>query len=110
MLTPLQEIKEQIDREHFQYIFISTDPQSYLTGLAEAEIPVYSQDIVKEWMELPSEDTDRWVELFVPYRKKELLSEEYRIEDFMKMDLFLFYQNAYEIMYEELKEEKGIVE
>lgn len=107
MLSSFTEIKDSLAGEHFEYVLRSTDSQGYLSELADAEIPIYTQEIIDEWDSLRSEDTDRWQECYTP---SEIGDNKTSIIDLMRIDLFLFYDGLYAKAWEQVKEEKGVIE
>jgi len=61
-------------------------------------LPVYNNDIITEWHNMPNEYTDRGSE--------ELGATEYNIIKLMTLDLYLYYTDVISEIIEEIKEEK----
>ena len=92
MLTTFKEIKNEL-----------ADSLDWLTEdraleFADSYTPIYTNDIIAEWTELPSEYSDRWQELGV--------SEWASITARMSADLWLYYRELIEKAYNELIEEQ----
>jgi hypothetical protein len=94
MLTSYNEIKEELleDWEHVT--------ESRLYEYAESNTPVYYSAILKEWQELPSEDTDAWKDYGVA------VTAETTIFDLMTADLNIYYQALTERAFEEITKQK----
>lgn len=68
---------------------------------AESNTPVYYSAIMKEWQELPMEDTDAWRDYGVQ------INSETTIFSLMEADLNIYYQGLVERAFEEITEEKA---
>ena len=96
-LTPYSDIQEQV-REIADQLKESAYPEDILREHADSECPIYYSDIINEWRELPSEYCDRWQDMGEILRNTGITS-------LMQIDLFLYYQEQFEKVWEELKEE-----
>jgi hypothetical protein len=74
--------------------------ESRLHEYAESNTPVYYSAIMKEWQELPIEDTDAWRDYGVQF------TSETTIFSLMEADLNIYYQGLVERAFEEITEEK----
>lgn len=91
-----EEIKKEI-RSNIEQLTATPYPEDLLNEWADSSVPIYYHEIIREWTDLESEDIDRWQEVGQP--------DKFRIYDLMLIDLWLFYQNAYLIAWEEVKAE-----
>ena len=88
-----EEIKKEL-KEHLDEL-----DREDLTEWADSFVPVYYNEIIKDWQEMPSEFDNGW---------KELSSEmtyETTITSLMAQDLFLYYLSQCETAFRELTEE-----
>lgn len=94
-LATYEDIKQELldDWEHVN--------ESRLHEYAESNTPVYYSAIMREWQELPMEDTDAWKEYGLE------ITSETTIFSLMSADLNLYYQGLFEKAFEEITEEKG---
>jgi hypothetical protein len=94
-LATYEDIKQELldDWEHVT--------ESRLHEYAESNTPVYYSGIMKEWQELPMEDTDAWKEYGLE------INSETTIFSLMSADLNLYYQGLVEKAFEEIQKEKG---
>jgi len=86
MLYTEQDINEEIwgDREH---ILSQTYPEDSAHEYADGAVPVYYYDIADTWGELDGEYQNNFHELTAELPE--------RIEDLMRVDLYLYYQMLY---------------
>jgi hypothetical protein len=93
-LATYEDIKEELleDWDNVQ--------ESRLHEYAESNTPVYYSAIMKEWQELPMEDTDAWRDYGVQ------ITSETTIFSLMEADLNIYYQALVERAFEEITEEK----
>ena len=93
-LATYEDIKQELldDWEHVT--------ESRLHEYAESNTPVYYSAIMREWQELPMEDTDAWKEYGLE------ITSETTIFSLMSADLNLYYQGLVEKAFEEITEEK----
>lgn len=82
----------------FQDIAQLTDtiyPEDILSDWADAEVPVYNHHIIEEWTSLPNDQTDAWKEFGYDNNAS--------IIDLMKIDLYLYYSQAFQNAWLEIK-------
>lgn len=94
MLANYSDIKEELLDE---WEFVT---ESRLHEYAESNTPVYYPQIIREWQELPSEDTDAWKEYGME------ITAGTTIFSLMEADLNLYYQGLVERAFEEITKEK----
>ena len=97
-MLSLDEIRKEIetDKEH---LLSSAYPEDQAGEYADSAVPIYYYQIIQDWNSLDSEDQNRFSEM-----TDELPD---RIEDLMKLDLYLYYFNAYSMAINELLEIEG---
>jgi len=66
--------------------------------MADGYVPVYINEIINEWQEMPSEFDNFWHEYG--------FSNDTTIPDLMKIDLYGYYREQTEKAYNEVKNEK----
>ena len=95
-LATYEDIKQELldDWEHVT--------ESRLHEYAESNTPVYYSAILKEWQELPSEDTDAWKDYGLE------ITAGTTIFSLMEADLNIYYQGLVEKAFEEITEEKEV--
>lgn len=91
-LTTYQEIKDEILSE---WDNITEDD---IHQIADGYVPVYYSEIIKEWQELPIEETDTWRDFGI--------SEDASIFTLMGYDLFNYYYQLADKAFSEIKEEQ----
>lgn len=91
-LTTYEEIKEEILND---WEDITEDD---IHQIADGYVPVYYSEIIKEWQELPMEDTDTWRDFGI--------SEDTTIFTLMGYDLFNYYYQLADKAFSEIKEEQ----
>jgi hypothetical protein len=97
-LTTYAEIKDQIRAELPNLL---DNPDYDLLGeLSESAVPVYNSDIIKEWCELSSDDSDQWKVLGFDTQRN-----EGGILTLMAVDLAIYYAREFERAWNEVKEE-----
>ncbi|NBW11614.1 MAG: hypothetical protein EBR82_26645 [Caulobacteraceae bacterium] len=98
-MLSLDEIRKEIeiDKEH---ILSSVFPEDQAGEYADSAVPIYYQQIVQDWNSLDSEDQNRFSEITDQFPE--------RIEDLMKLDLYLYYFNAYSMAINELLESEEV--
>lgn len=110
MLTTLEEIKSELKRE-IGHTFNNDMPSEseldrLLNETADGYVPVYNVDIMKEWVALPGEHSDRWKDLGYDTQRN-----EGGIISLMQLDLVIYYleltQKAWDELLPELEEEWG---
>lgn len=69
-----------------------------LNQWADNAIPIYNNDIMKDWAEMPSEFDDSWQEFGA--------QADSTIISLMQIDLWHYYQDAYQRIYQEVLAEE----
>ena len=69
-----------------------------LYELADGEVPVYYNEIISEWSDLPMGESDRWEEMG--------LDANATIIDRMRVDLLLHYEREFNEAYREVLSER----
>jgi hypothetical protein len=98
-LSTEKEIREDI-LENWKWIVEEKYPEDYITQLAESQCPVYNPAIIAEWIQLPSENSNKFSEIMSD------IDDSISIEGLMATDLYLYYTNEYSRIYYEITEEK----
>lgn len=80
--------------DHLEQLKAHSYPEDLLSELADSATPVYYNQIIQDWTEMPNEFTDSWQELYV--------SEDAGILARMQMDLYNYYQDRYSRIYQEI--------
>jgi hypothetical protein len=97
--TP-EEIKKELTNKQ-EEIINSRDIDEALAQFADSFVPVYNNEIIKDWVELPSEHSDRWKELGYDANRN-----EGGIIALMEMDLVLYYLEQTRNIWDEIEQEK----
>jgi len=92
------EIKQDL-LDNYEEILGATYPEDDLQERADGYVPVYSNQIIKDWQEMPSEYNDAWLEYGEDGSKG--------IVRLMSVDLFVYYQAETLRIWEEIKAEKA---
>lgn len=80
--------------DEFDNIKQSDDPDQYIAELADGLVPVYYNQILEEWTNMPDQYTDRWRELGD--------QAEAGIFKLMMIDLFIYYEDLLRDEYQNL--------
>lgn len=100
MLTTKQEIKEELQRQ-LNYLLDNANMGDELAGeIASGFTPVYTNEIIQEWTQLPLSESDKWKELGYDANRN-----EGGIVQLMAVDLELYYLELGQKAWEELKQE-----
>jgi hypothetical protein len=99
VLSTEKEIREEI-LENWNWIVEDKYPEDYITQLAESRCPVYNSDIIAEWIQLPSNNSNKFSEIMSD------IDDSITIERLMATDLYLYYTNEYSRIYYNIVEEK----
>jgi hypothetical protein len=95
MLSSYDEIKKQVTDE---WDYFASDWERAIQETADSLVPVYTGEIIREWTELSSDDSDRWQELGT--------DGSAMISDLMAIDLFIFYEAQVSLAYHAVLNEK----
>ena len=98
-LTTYAEIKDQI-RAELPNLLDNPYAEDAIGELSESAVPVYNSDIIKEWCELSSDDSDQWKVLGFDTQRN-----EGGILTLMSVDLAIYYAREFERAWNEVKEE-----
>ena len=93
-----EEIKKEL-LENWEQIEGNPYPLDMVREFADGYSPVYYNDILKDWAEMPSEFNDRWQEFTPDANGKTIFS-------LMSIDLWVYYLEQAETVYNEIKAEK----
>jgi len=88
--------------DHLEQLKESAYPEDLLSELADSACPVYYNEILADWSEMPSEYNDAWQEIGA--------SENATIFSLMSMDLYLYYQAQYSEIYAEIMHDQEELE
>jgi len=95
-----EEIKKEIQSQ-LQEIQEHNYPEDYLSELADGFLPIYNNEVIRDWTEMPNEYDDKWKELG--------MTGEDTIISLMRIDLYFYYLEQTEIIYRELtRETEGV--
>lgn len=95
------DIKQDI-YDHLDQLKESSYPEDLLTELADSAVPVYYNDIIRDWQEMPSEFNDMWQEYGT--------TENSTIFSLMSADLFHYYRTQYSEIYSEVIQDEEELE
>ena len=91
-IRTLDQIKDYIKEDWLGF----TEDSVY--QLADSLVPVYYDQIIQEWLQLPMDHQDSWQDTEV--------SADTAITQLMAIDLFNYYLKAVDLLYYQLKEEQ----
>jgi hypothetical protein len=95
-LTTNQELKQEI-LDNIEQFTGNPYAEDLLNQFADSVTPIYYSDIIKEWMELPSDHCDTWQDM-------EIMPNT-GISQLMQYDLYNYYLAQLSTVWEEIKEE-----
>ena len=96
MLTTYSEIKQQVSDE---WEYFASDSERARQEMADRLVPIYTSEIIQEWSELTSDDSDKWQELGYDGAGK-------TIAELMAIDLSVYYDGQVLFAYREVFFEK----
>lgn len=73
-------------------------PEDLLNEFADSAVPVYYNEIIEDWQEMPNEFEDYW-------REDGIVTSDTTIFNLMAYDLHNYYQHQYHVIYNELCDE-----
>jgi len=85
-LYTLEQITLEVENDK-AYILGQNHPEDVASEYADSACPLYYSEIIQEWDDLPEEYSNKFSEMI------DTLPD--RIEDLMKIDLYLYYYNFY---------------
>ena len=94
------DIKQELI-DNWEQITEATYPEDIVSSFVESALPVYYNEIIKDWQEMPNDYTDIWK--LEGYEGKQ-------ITDLMIYDLWRYYSDKYHTIYHEILEEKEELE
>jgi hypothetical protein len=103
-ITTREEIRSEI-LENLSYLKETPYPEDMIQELADSNTPIYYSDVLAEWQQMPSEYNDKWKEYGYDANKN-----EGGILALMQIDLTFYYLDAFQEVWEEIKEEEDIQE
>jgi hypothetical protein len=98
-LTNYEEIKNRITAE-LPALLSNPYAEDTIAELADAEVPVYDNEIIQDWVLLSSDDSDQWKELGYDTQKN-----EGGIVRLMAIDLAIYYVRQFDRAWTEIKAE-----
>jgi hypothetical protein len=94
-----EEIQQELINKQ-EEIINSRDIDEALAQFADSFVPIHKNEIMKDWVELPSEHCDRWKELGYDANRN-----EGGIIALMEMDLVLYYLEITRIIWEQIEQD-----
>lgn len=88
--------------ENWDYLESSQYPEDLLAEWADSAVPIYNNEIIEDWQEMPSDYDDSWKEYGNP--------EDNGIISLMRIDLFAYYLDTYTKIYREISHDKDTEE
>lgn len=104
MLSSQEEIKNQL-LEEIEQLKTATYPDDLVAEIAEAMVPIYYSEILKEWLDLETMDRDQWKEYGYDTQRN-----PGGILDLMQIDLVFYYINTAQLAWIEIKNELQLQE
>lgn len=92
-----QEIKKDL-LDNWEYLQEVQYPEDCLNEYADGYLPTYTNEIIADWSEMPSEFDNSWQDYGA--------TKDSTIIDLMKIDLFTYYRNETQNAYNEIRAEK----
>jgi hypothetical protein len=96
-LTTYDEIRKEI-LDDWEQLARWSYPEDILTEWADNTVPIYTNEIIDQWRELPNEYNDSWEEYGLPHA--------ITITTLMTLSLYHYYQNQFTQIYHEILLEK----
>jgi hypothetical protein len=87
--------------ENFEQLSNARDEELAISEFSDQFVPVYNIEILKDWIELPTEHSDKWKELGYDANRN-----QGGILALMKMDLIFYYMEITQEIWQEIKKEK----
>lgn len=94
------EIKELLEDE-WDALTKDANADDRLAEIADGLVPIYYGEIIKDWAEMPMEYTDNWKEQYGG-----IIPEEIGITALMATDLYQYYRDTTDEIFQELLKEK----
>lgn len=100
MFSSTTQIKEVLI-ENFDQLSNSRDEEQAVAEIADRFVPIHYTDIMKDWIQLPEEHSDKWKELGYDANRN-----EGGILRLMQMDLIFYYLELTQDLWAEIKKEQ----
>lgn len=100
MYSSREGIKEEL-LENYEQLSSSFDEEIAVSEFAEQFVPVYNNEIIKDWIALPEEHSDKWKELGYDANRN-----PGGIIQLMQMDLLFYYMETTQDLWAEVKKER----
>jgi hypothetical protein len=100
-LTTDAEIKGRITRS-LSELLGNPYAEDVIAELADAEVPVYNNEVIQDWVQLPMDQSDQWKELGYDTQRN-----EGGILQLMTVDLAIYYSRKFSEIWEEVKVENA---
>lgn len=97
-----EEIKKVL-LENYDSIAGSPSEEDTIAEYADGFVPVYNNEVMKDWVHLPMDRSDKWKELGYDANRN-----EGGILRLMQMDLVFYYLEETDRIWQEIKEEKEL--
>ena len=95
MLTTYSDVKDQVLTEINDYDLANdTYPEDRLNEMADSAVPIYTNEIISEWCELPFDSRDRWQDYGADSNSS--------ITHLMALDLLVYYEEQFRHAFAEL--------
>ena len=95
------EIKQEI-LDNLEQFKEATYPEDLFDQFADSALPIYYGEIIRDWQEMPSEYNDSWQELGMGGNET--------ITHLMQVDLYFYYRDTYNRIYQEVMAEQEELE
>lgn len=102
MITSDEYIRFAIE-ESWEYLEESAYPDDLLTEWADSQVPVYTREIIQEWVDLPNDYKDEGWQQYTDN------TDNMTITTLMSYDLYYYYQDRYSAIYRQILDERGEV-
>lgn len=96
-LKTYAEIKDRIN-ESLAELQNHLYPEDVIAEIADSEIPVYNNEVIAEWIELPMDRTDQWQEFGYDTQHN-----DGGILELMRVDLAIYYVQEFARVWEDVK-------
>ena len=82
--------------------YFETEPDRAISEMTDNLVPVYTNAIIHDWMNLGGNDSDQWQEVYAVAD----LPRDTTITGLMSLDLWIYYNALVTRAYNEIKQEK----
>jgi hypothetical protein len=98
MLTSREQVKAQI-LDEIDEITKADFVIDQIESLADSEVPIYYNEIILQWTELGSDDSNQFGEIMTP-------NETTTIYNLMTVDLYIYYKALFLSVYNDILDEQ----